>query len=97
MRYVLFGLFAGSLLFTTPAFAYRWVGGANVACELVCSQSRLSPITSGRLSDGNHFNICRDANTGRPGYNLRPRWRDKCYVAEGGKEVGVMQYECLCQ
>jgi hypothetical protein len=97
MRYALFGLLAGSLLFTNAAFAQRWIGGANVACELVCGQSKLSPITSGKRSDGNHFNICRDSATGRPGYNLRPKWRDKCYVAEDGKERGVMQYECLCQ
>jgi hypothetical protein len=97
MRYTIFGLIAGILLFIPAAIADRWVGGANVSCFNVCLNSKMQPVTSGKHGNGEEFTICRDANTNRPGWNLRPTWRNKCYVAEDGQEKGVMSYECLCR
>jgi hypothetical protein len=91
------GLVAGTLLFTTPALAEQLVGGANISCIDICKNAKLNAITSGAHTSGHQFTICRDFATGRPGYNVRPSWRNKCYVPIGGKEVGVVKYECLCQ
>ncbi len=33
----------------------------------------------------------------RPGYNLKPKWSNACYVGYGGKEVGAKDYECGCR
>ena len=97
MRDALCRLVAGMLLFTSPAAAERWVGGANVSCFNVCLNSKMRPVTSGNHANGEAFTICRDAETGRPGWNLRPQWRNKCFVADGGKERGAMSYDCLCR
>jgi len=97
MKNALYGLAASALVFTTPALGERWVGGANVSCVDICRNANLKAITSGNHTNGHPFAICRDFGTGRPGWNLRPLWRNKCFVAIGGKEVGILQYECLCQ
>jgi hypothetical protein len=97
MRVALFGSVVGLLAFTSPALAEQWVRGANVSCVDVCRDAKLKAITSGNHTNGHPFTICRDFDTGRPGWNLRPSWRNKCFVAIGGKEVGVVKYDCLCQ
>jgi hypothetical protein len=96
MRYVLYGLVAAAQLFPMPALAERWVGGANISCIDICRNANLKAITTGLFND-HPFAICRDFETGRPGWNLRPSWRNRCFVAIGGKDVGVVKYECLCQ
>lgn len=89
-------LVAGVVAVTTPAMAEQWVRGANISCIDVCKNVNLKAITSGVFNNF-PFTICRDYDTARPGWNLRPSWRNKCFVAEGGKEVGKVKYECLCQ
>jgi hypothetical protein len=97
MRHVLYGLIVATQLSITPALAERWVGGVNISCVELCRNNNLNAITSGNHTNGHPFAICRDYETARPGWNLRPSWRNKCFVANGGKEVGVVKYECLCQ
>jgi hypothetical protein len=85
---------------TTPASAERWVHGHHSSCVSVCEAKDMEAVESGRYTNHQPFTICRADAAGegrRPGYNLEPDWADKCFVAHGGREIGIPRYDCLCR
>jgi hypothetical protein len=81
---------------TSTTLAQKWVGGGGASCLQACRNNG-GVVQNGNHTNGRPFTVCRDANTARPGYNLEPGWQNSCFVAIGGKEVGVRDYDCLCR
>jgi hypothetical protein len=90
----------GAFLITIPpVFANQWVEAKQSNCVIVCRGVGKSAVPSGTHPNGNNYAICA-ANAGnegnRPGFNLAPEWSNRCFVPRGGKEVGMVNYLCLC-
>lgn len=81
----------------------QWKAANGRSCDQVCSGAGLTAISTGVHTPGNQvtqdkFYVCATNMNGfRPGYNLKPKWANACYVGFGGKEVGAKNYECGCR
>jgi hypothetical protein len=87
--------------FKTPAAALKWLDGHHSACSSVCKAAGTTAVETGNLN-GHPYAICRGNRQGGPdqdgriGYNLWPKWLSDCYAGQGGREIPMSSYECLC-
>jgi len=77
-----------------------WIDGNGGSCRNACSSAGMEALYSSTYSNHEKFYMCRAVAAGqgkRPGFNLKPHWSHSCTIAQGGEEVGVNPFECLCK
>jgi hypothetical protein len=86
------------LVLPGTSYAFKFVDGRGQRCDLACEAKSSTAVSSGKYTNGERFFVCTaNAEGPRPGYNLSPNWSTTCTVGQGGKEVSVASYQCLCQ
>jgi hypothetical protein len=71
-----------------------WFSGDGNSCDVVCAAKGKSGIPKGSLRS-RPFYVCKVS--GRPGYNLQPKWSNACFIPKGGREVRGGSYSCACK